>query len=503
MKRTPALALGLLAALLTSYCGAGAPQNEMVRDAATLSLFPLTTLSDEARELVADGMREWDMKRGEEAYEYFERAIAADPGSGMIHMYAWWSAQSLETGVAHYRKAQELAVRATGVEKTVLELARNWYENNPVGALELARRLAQEEPNNPRSWIELAEAHNSMQAHDSARAAYAKAIAVAPSFTPTYLLASANYATLEPRDLEKAEQLARKALALQPNEAVVHDILGDALRQRGKLEEAAAEYTKTAELDPTRGDGFQQRAHVHTFMGQFAEARADYDAAVAVATGNSKSALGMYRALVHVYEGNPKDAIAEFEKHYSSIDAMNLPEPIGQKIFVSQAAFHIAVVNRMTADTERLAARIDELAAHQTATINTGEAKRGERAAKTLRAGMVAWAKGDYTAAKKRAAEFIEIQAPAKRPGKNRGAHDLLGMVALSEQRYADAVREFEQGSPNNIYMNFQHGLALEAAGRQAEAQKLFQKAATFYWNNEGTALVRNDALKKVNKATS
>lgn len=501
MNRAPLLTLGLLAALFSSYCGAGTPQNETVRDATVLSLWPMTTSSDEARELLADGMRESDMARNREASEYFERAVLADPNSAIAHLYASASAQSLESGVAHLKKAEELSAGATQIEQVLIQRARSGFNNDPVRALELAQQLTRLAPDNPRAWDELANAQDAMQQRAEARASWAKAVEIAPSFVMPYMAASLNYAQAEPRDPVRAEEYARKAVALAPEEAFPHDLLGDALRAQGKLEEAAAEYTRTAELDPTRGDGLQQRAHVNTFLGRYAEARADYDAAVARSSGNSKSGLGMYRGLIPVYEGNPKAAVDELEKLNASIDGMNLPEPIGSKIFVLYPAFHIAVLNRMVPDAERLAAAITRLQDQQAATINTDQARRGNRGAKALREGLIAWAKRDYATAKKKAAEFMEIRGPESTSFKDRPAHDLLGMIAMDEKRYDDAVREYEQGSPGNIYFNFQHGLALERAGRQAEAQKKFEQVANYYFNFEGTALVRNAALKKIGKA--
>lgn len=492
-----------MAALLTSRCGAGEPQNSTIRDAAMLSLWPMTVSSDETRQLVADGMREYDMGRPVEASEYFERAVAADPNAPLPHIYAWWAAQSLEAGVAHYNKAQDLAANANETEAIVLEVARGWFSNNPTAALAGARKLVALDANNPRNWIELGDAHNAMQAMDSARAAWAKAIEVSPGFAVPYFAASASYATFEPRDLAKAEQLAKKAVELEPNEAWAHDIYGDALRQLGKLEQAAEEYTKAAELDPTKGDGLQQRAHVHGFMGKFAEARADYDAAVAVATGNAKAGLGMYRGLINVYEGNPRAAIDELEKHANAIDAMNLPEPVGQKLFALMPAFNIAAVSGMVSDAKRLHATIAALADQQAAKINTDQARRNAEATTVWRAGLIAWASNDYATAKKKAAEYMAIRATETNPVRNRPAHDLLGLVAMREKRYADAIHEFEQGSINNIYMNFQHGVALESAGRHAEAHTLFEKAANYYWFNEGTAMVRNAALAKVKRTDS
>ncbi|MGQ0562358.1 MAG: tetratricopeptide repeat protein [Gemmatimonadota bacterium] len=493
----------VLTVLLLAACGAGSPQNEAVRDEAVLALWPLTTSSDEARQSVADGVRELDMGRSEEASAHFERAVTADPNAAMAHLWASAAAQSLESSFAHLAKATELAAGASEVERTIIQMVQKSVDNDAQGALALAQQLVQLEADNPRAWMGLADMHNAQAQRVEARAAWDKAMQVAPNFAPAYLAASQSYVLVEPFDLAKAEQLARKAVELEPNEPLAHDVLGDALRAQGKLNDAALSYTKAAELDPTQGDGLQQRGHVNTFLGRYAEARADYDAAVAVATGNAKPGLAMYRALVHVHEGNLKAALAELEQQYSAIDAMNIAEPIGLKMFVASPQFNIAVTSGMIPDAERYAARLEQLAQMQIQQAKSEEFGRGARAGITARAATLAIYKGDLALARQKVAEYMEIRAPESNPARNRPAHDLLGLIALKEMRHADAVAEFEQGSPNNIWMNYQHALALEGAGRAADAQRLYNKVANYYFNSEGLALVRKAALAKVGKPTT
>ncbi|MGQ0815483.1 MAG: tetratricopeptide repeat protein [Gemmatimonadota bacterium] len=502
MKRVPSFISGLAAVVLISACGAGTPQNETARE-QQLGLWPMTTSSEEARQQVADGVRELDMARPEEAYSHFERALAADPNAAMAHLYAWASAQSLEAGYAHMAKAKELAPTASELERAIIEALSKSVDNDNEGALAAADRVVKLDPNNPRSWVLLGDMRDALAQRAEARAAWAKGIEIAPNFAPVYVRASISYTLVEPRDLPKGEELARKAVELEPNEPNVYDILGDALRAQGKLAEAAQAYTKQAELDPTKGAALQQRGHVNTFLGRYSEARADYDAAVALAVGNAKPGLAMYRALVHIYEGDRKAAIDELERLYNSIDGMNIPDPVGLKLFVAGPQFNTAVASGMLADAERFAKRLEELGQLQIKQAKSEEFARGVRATKAFRAGILATYKGDYARARQQAAEYMKIREPEHNPTRNRPAHDLLGLTALKERKFEEAVREFEQGSPNNIFTNYHHALALEGAGRAAEAQKLFDKVANFYFNNELLAMVHADAIAKVKKPTT
>jgi Tfp pilus assembly protein PilF len=83
--------------------------------------------------------------------------------------------------------------------------------------------------------------------------------------------------------------------------------------------------------------------------------------------------------------------------------------------------------------------------------------------------------------------------------------HVNLGLVYLKSNVLDKAIHEFEIATDlAPEYQKAQNylGLALEGAGRTADAQKQFAKAANYYFSNEGSAMVRKEALAKV-KATS
>ena len=501
MKRIPTILVACLGVFVAA-CGAGSPQNDEVREAASLAIWEFQTSSDEARQQIADGFRELDFNRPVEAYAHFERAVAADPNSVMAHIGAFWASQSQESFLHHLKQAEQLSASASEVERIIVEGARKQQDNDDTGVLAAAKRLTEVAPANARSWDLLAQAHTAREEHAEARAAWEKAIELAPNLATHYFWLIQSYAVEDPTNLTKAEQLGRKGVELEPNEPFAHDMLGDALRAQGKLDEAAAAYTKAAELDPTAGAPLQQRGHVNTFLGRYAEARADYDAAVALASGNQKATLALYRPFVSVHEGNPQAAIDELEQLYNSIDAMKVDEPVGIKIGVTGPQFNLATHYRMIDTAERLLARLDALNAQADAQANSPEVTRRGRASAALRQAQLAFAKRDFAAVRAKLDEYTTIRANDQSPTKMRPVHNWLGLIALEEKRYADAVRELEQGSMDNIYVVYQLGLALEGAGRLADAQKHFQRVATYYFSNEGTAMVRKDALAKV-KATS
>ena len=92
--------------------------------------------------------------------------------------------------------------------------------------------------------------------------------------------------------------------------------------------------------------------------------------------------------------------------------------------------------------------------------------------------GMLAARRGDFATARARAREMMALAAPDQSPRKNEAAHELLGMADLLEGNHAAAAGHFAEANPDDIYVAYHHALALEGAGRTAEARPLFARVS-------------------------
>ena len=489
--------LGMLA-LVVAGCNAGTPQTEAVRSEMALALGPLSTTSKTARQEFADGVYESDMNRPPDSYTHFERAIAADPNFALAEAMAAFTAQAQPDAYAHITRALQLLDHASPVEKLQIEAQKKIMDGDDGGAAALFQQAVKIAPDNPRLWTVLGFEYLTLGEQASTRAAADSAIARGPQFELGYILKSITYTLYAPYNLQVGEAAARKAVELYPNEADPHDYLGDAYRAAGKLDQAASEYTKCAELDPTRGLCLQQRGHVNTFLGKYPEARADYDAAVALATGNAKPNLAQYRAFASVYEGNPKAAVDELEKLYQSIDAMNIPEPVGVKIVVDSQTMAIAEHAGFIKEAERSVQRRAQLAQQRAQQLNSPQFAHQVACATALDAGFLALAKGDYATATAKANEYVQLRRSDASSSKDRSAHDLMGLIAVKQKHWAEAVAHFQEGTADDIYFNYWQAVAHENLGHKAEALALYRKVANFNFDNVGEALTRKDAQAKV-----
>jgi tetratricopeptide (TPR) repeat protein len=465
--------------------------------AATLMMVPLTTSSESARQHLLLGLRALDVGTVPAARAHFERAVAADESFALGHLYSAFTATSLPSYRTHLERAVQLADRASLAEQLMIRIERRGFDGDVNGQLDLAQQLVQAAPSNPRALATLANVQFALGRVADARATLERAIQAAPRFAPTHLQLGNSYLTIEPRDLAKAETHIRHAVDIEPNEANSHDFLGDAYRAQNRLAEARAAYTRMAELDPSRALAFQQRGHVNSFLGNFAEARADYDRAISIGDNAEKASFGVYRALTSVHAGDPVAAEQELERLLTTIDGMNLPNATGAKIFALQTQFLIAVHHNHVDVAQRAVDRLRTLWQQQADEGRTAEFRRQTQANTAYVEGMLAVRRGDFDGARAKAREYMRLREPENNPRKNEGAHELLGMADLAQGNAQAASQHLRQGNPNDPYVTFVLALALERAGQTAEAQALFKRVAETNFNSAGLALTKREAARK------
>jgi adenylate cyclase len=81
-------------------------------------------------------------------------------------------------------------------------------------------------------------------------------------------------------DLERADELESKALALDPDWTWPHDMKGSILREQRRTEEAVAEHERALALDPSNMDAAAQLGIDYRFLGQFDKSLEYFDKAI-------------------------------------------------------------------------------------------------------------------------------------------------------------------------------------------------------------------------------
>jgi tetratricopeptide (TPR) repeat protein len=492
----------LLATALTVVISAGACTTTGIGTATAASdqapmAIPVSTQSVTARDEFLRGLRAGDIEQNLEARQHFDRAVAADPNFALGHLYAAFFAPSPATYRNHLDEAIRLADRASPIEQLWIRAEQKGLDNDTNGQLEILQQLVALTPSDPRALGFLAAVQFGAGRPADARATLERAIQVAPNFAPAFIQLGNSYLTIQPSDPAKGAGYIRQAVALEPNQPYTHDYMGDAYRAQNNLPAARAEYSRMIELDPSRAGAYQQRGHVNSFLGNFAEARADYDRAVVLADPIQKPGLGQFRALVYVYEGNPAAAEAELDQMAANVDGMNIPNAVGAKIGILSEEARIALHNRHFDVAQRSIDRLRDLFRQQGEMSRSDAFRRGNEANTAYWEGMLAARRGDFATARSKAQDMMRLRAPDQSPRKNEAAHELLGMADLLEGNNTSAANHFAQADQNDIYVVYHEALALEGAGRPAEAKALFRRVAGYNFNGADTALLKKEAARR------
>lgn len=455
------------------------------------------TSSTIARDEFYQGLRDLDAERFIVARNHFNSAVAADPSFALGQLYAALIGASLADYKTHLDAAARAIDGAKQAEQLLIRAELKNADNDVAGQIDIAEEAVQNAPDNPRLYLYLAGALFNGNKRAESRETLERATQVDPSYPQAWIQLGNSYLVNSPQDLSKAEAYIRKAVALQPNEAVVHDYMGDVYRAENKLPEARVEYTRMAELAPDRGEGFQQRGHVNSFLGNFDEARADYDRAIALSDATLKPQYATFKALVSVYANDPAAAESELEGVANSVDP-NLSNARGAQLFALASEARIALHNRHFDVAERAIDRLREINRQQAAEEGRSDAfRRNAEANIAYWEGMLAARRGNYLVARAKAKDIMTILAPDQSPRKNEPAHELLALTDFLQGNFQSAADHYAEANPDDVYLWYYRGLALEASGHKAEAKEFFKRAAGWNFNGANTALVKNDAKKR------
>ena len=463
---------------------------------------PVTTASPSARSHFDVGQRLLDVGRPREAREHFRLAVAQDPGFayGYLNLAAA-AASAPEFKENLDRAAANLTGKSEG-ERLLVEINRTFLDNNAERRIELAQTLVKTHPGSARAWIALGNAQGALNRHAKAREAYDRAVALDPSLFLAQTTLGFSYLFNEPRDLAKAKQFMEKAIAADPQEAKGYEQLGDAYRALNQLEQARDAYGRAVEKDPKLAVAVLKKGHINSFLGNYAEARAAYDAAIADGKEIEKPTYGVFRAYANVHAGQPKAAIEELTGVARSAETTVPAKQVnGAKAFALVSALQIALHNDLLADAERVLAIYAPVVRADAKAVNDVNNTR------LTEAGLLSWEsqlaarRGDFAKALAKANEHKKLVENDQNPRRLEAYHSLLGLIELRKKAFAQAIPHYRQADLTDVYQKYHLALSLDGAGQSAEARKLFQDVASWNFNSVGFALTRRDALRKATAA--
>ena len=496
-------ALLILVGLAVVSCTSS--QEEPAREtlaAAAIEPIPLTTSSEEALTEFEAGRSKLDVGRAIEAREHFQRAIDLDADFSMAYLSLANSAFSPQ----EYKENLDLAIahidgKSAG-ERLLIEVSKTYLTSDADERLKLSLELTETYPRSPRAWMALGYARMGRREHEESRTAIRRALELDPEFLGAYFGLWNSYLFGEPKDFDQALAAMEASLAIAGSEAQIHQNLGDTYRAREDLETARRYYSQAIELD-THGSvasvSSLKKGHINSFLGNFDEARADYDKGLAGAAKPNQPSYANYRAFTYLHADDPEAALDELEALLDSIDGLDLPEhqKLKAREFTLSNAAVIALHTGLLDRAKGLLARLAAVLRASAELVGEADFARQQEGLILLWRGQLEARSGDFETATATAEALRELRAEDRDPRRFEGYHGLMGLIDLLREDYAPAVEHFRQSDVTEIYVKYHLALAEAGAGRPDEARKLFAEVGHWNFNSVGFALVRRDALAR------
>ncbi len=465
---------------------------------------PVSTNSEEAEDLYHQAFHLNSIFKADEAKKKLIKAVEIDKdfGAAYIFLSQFGSNSGSETD-DYYEKALSLKEQLNDVEKCILEIRTSYRDNDTEKRLEYSKKLLELIPNNAIAHQRMAYTHWDMGNIEESRKSLLLSIEKDKNYSSAYNDLASNYMFADPKNYEKAEKYAAKALSLNKKESYYHVLLGDVYRAQNKLQKAAEKYDDAYEAGTNNFYSAAKAGHAYTFIDP-TEARKRFDQAINDSR-NSDQKIGPEYAKVYTYlhENDFNKGHVQLLKLKNNIDSYGFTDEKKQEE-ISQILWHEYFIMSHSGQYDAAKTALEEKKG-----IDIAMAKRStnERAVKYTKSSFL-WReshleimKGNYDGAKRKLAKLKEMVSSESNPKKFDGYHNLMGMTSLMSGNAEKGVEHFEKVvNQSNIYFQYYKGLAYKTSGDLDKAKEIFQSVATYNFNNLNYTAVRNKALKELGK---
>ena len=450
-----------------------------------------TTNSPEAMKLFLEGLDLMDNFRYAEAAAPLEKAVKADPDFAIAYDFWGATAPTTDERLKRFRKAFELAPKASEAERLIILSDKALFENKPDSAEANLRKVVELLPDGKRAHYILAMFLNGQQKYPEAEKEYNKAISLDPNFAPAYNNLAYFLSTLD--RYPEAIKALQKYVELKPLEPNPHDSMGEIYLWMGDYDNSFKEYSNALKLDPNFVSSLAGLGHNYVFKGEFDNARGKYNEMLAHAHNVSDTIMAYYwKTVSYVHEKNYDAAIGVLNDELGFAQARN------DIYLIPDIHFNLATVYSEKGDFDKA---LDDVAVDRKLAMNPGidsVSQKGYLRGCLLMETDILARQGKIDLASAKVAEFQKSIQEINNPALTRNNHGAAGIVAFYQKDYSTAINELKQSDPSDQYCKYYLGLSYDMSGQKDQAKKIFSEIAKYNRNGLDYAIVRPAALAKM-----
>ena len=452
---------------------------------------PITTASDEARQLYVQARDQAENLEFPSAVKLLEQAVALDGSFAMAYLLRGQSGGGFTTFRDNLEKAVSLADKVSPGERHWIMAAKAQAEGDIVETRKHLAELEKLFPEDKHLQLRLARFERGVTGDgQKAIAHFRKATALDSSFAAAYN--ELGYAQADAGDYGSAESSFKKYISLRPDRPNPYDSYAEFLMKTGRYDESIGQYKKALEKDATFVASLAGIGTNQVFKKEFEKARATFERQRAQSPDLDSQLTALENvANSYVHEGRPADAARVLDDvSQQAANAGQVPRAVNAQL---DAAFLLSESGKAP-DAGAHLERASRLVA--SGTLPESVRARLTSATSLARAGVLA-AQGRFDAAEGEIAQARPAIERRRNPIELRFLNEVLGSVALRQKRYREAIAYFEKGDARSPWAMHQRARAAEALGQNSQAAELFGKVADWNVNDIGYAVVRAEAMEK------
>ncbi len=460
-----------------------------VAAAPTGAKVPITTSSEEARQLYLRGRDANEKLRATDAYALFEKAVAKDPSFALAYLGLALAAPTNQTFFAALRKAVALSAKVTEGERLMIAGLDAGVTGDLEGQRRLYTALVEKYPDDERALTLLGIYYFGLQDYPTAIRYLTQATAVSPTFTPPYN--QLGYAYRLEGKYPEAEKTFQKYIELLPGDPNPHDSYGEFLMKVGRFDESITSYQRALALDPHFVPSLIGIANDQMFQGKGEEARKTLRKMASVARNDGERRQSLFwTAQSYVLEGRPEDAARTVgEERAIAEKAGDLSAQSGDATFLGNILLH---AGQLDAAASSFA---DALTLMEKASV-PAEVKQANRRNNLFNTARVTLARGDLKTAQAQAAQY-QAQVDVKRiPFEVWQVHELAGMLRIAQHDYDGALAELALSTNQNPRVLYLTAVALQGKGDGQRAHAAAEAVVNFNALHPAYAFVRPEAQR-------
>lgn len=273
---------------------------------------PITTSSNEARDLFVQGRDLFENVELPAAAKLFDQAIAKDSTFAQAYLYRAFSGGGTQVLRTNLAKAQALAPKVSEGERFLINYMQANSEANRPKQKECLDTLLAKFPKDKRMMFYAGEYFRIIGDYKSALDSYKKATAIDSNYAAVYNFVG--YVNIAQGNLGAAEKAFKEYIRLLPNKPNPYDSYAELLLKMGRYDESIAQYQKAYDTDNSFIGSLSGIANNYLFKGDFARARDYYQQHFDKATQVNQQLTAMFnKGLSFMYENKPDDAVKAFE----------------------------------------------------------------------------------------------------------------------------------------------------------------------------------------------